>query len=145
MQSGKHVANARSPALSVTLNKNSTKLPPTRIDPTRFARPNAGAVSKLTMAHDGQIIDDNYINQKIMYLNQERMRIHDIAQKYGLVNNVKVVQLQLIQGASDMNGPPDRNNLQQITDQKDRIQEYHNRVNEKRKKIHEKQLIKKKE
>jgi len=33
-----------------------------------------------------------------MYLNQERMRIHDMAAKYGLVNNVQVKQLQLIQG-----------------------------------------------
>ena len=39
------------------------------------------------MAPDGQIIDEHYLNQKIMYLNQERMRIADMAAKYGLVNN----------------------------------------------------------
>jgi hypothetical protein len=55
--------NRSPPAHSTTLSKNhQVKLQSTRIDPTRFMRPNAGAVSKLTMAHDGQVIDDNYLN-----------------------------------------------------------------------------------
>lgn len=32
-----------------------------------------------------------------MYLNEERQRIHELAGKYGLENNVKVKHLQLIQ------------------------------------------------
>ena len=55
------------------------------------------------MGANGQIIDENYLNQKIMYLNQERVRIHELAAKYGLVNNTKVDQLQMIQ--SDKYGP----------------------------------------
>ena len=121
------------------------KIQSTRIDVSRFDRPNAGALQKLTMAQDGSTIDENYLNQKIMYLNQERQRIHDMAAKYGLVNNVKVPQLQLIQGGFNNQAFPSRESLAQIKDPKDRINEYHHRVNLKRKRIHEKQKLKLKE
>ena len=51
------------------------KLKSTRIDPSRFERvTNASTVQKMTHAkgNNGQIIDENYLNQKIMYLNEER-------------------------------------------------------------------------
>ena len=68
------------------------KLVSTRIDPARFERPNAGGSTK-PRGQNGQQIDENYLNQKIMYLNSERQRIHDLAEKYGLENNVKFANL----------------------------------------------------
>jgi len=74
------------------------------------------------MAQNGQVIDENYLNQKIMYLNEERLRIHEMAQKYGLVNNVKVETLKLIEtGSYDPNNPTESNNLSAIKDPKERI------------------------
>ena len=111
----------------------------TRIDASRLNRPNV--TQKTSVGQNGQQIDENYLNNKIMYLNAERQRIHDIAAKYGLVNNSQVHNLQLIKGPG-FNEESGKDNLQKIHDQKDRIQEYHKRVNEKRKLIHEKQKIK---
>ena len=76
-------------------NKHGVRLQSTRIDHSRFSRPNAAAISK--MPKGGPVIDEYYLNQRIMQLNQDRQRIHDLAAKYGLENNVKVQHLQLIQ------------------------------------------------
>ena len=74
------------------------------------------------------------------------MRIHDLAAKYGLNNNVKVQQLQLIQvDNGDQSQAGGKKSDLQGSDKKDRIAEYHARVNEKRKRMHAKQVIKKKE
>ena len=52
-----------------TQSEHVKKLQSTRIDPSRFNRPNAGTVSKMNVGANGQVIDENYLNQKIMYLN----------------------------------------------------------------------------
>ena len=50
--------------------------------------------------HQPVEIDEHYLNMRIMKLNQDRQRVHEIAAKYGIKNNVKVAQLQLIAGAN---------------------------------------------
>lgn len=102
----------------------------------------------MNVGANGQVIDENYLNQKIMYLNQERMRIADLAAKYGLVNNEKVSKLQLIEGDRynpNMEQDPNSSSLVAVKDSKDRVQAYHEQVHARRKRIHEKQLAKKKE
>jgi len=131
----------------IATNKHGVRLQSTRIDRSRFNRPNAAAITKGSKG--GPAVDEYYLNQRIMQLNLERQRIHDLAAKYGIQNNVKVQQLQLIQiGGRPPNpdtGAPPKDSLAGITEQKDRIAEYHHRVNERRKKIHEKQAARRKE
>lgn len=82
----------------------------------------------MNVGANGQVIDENYLNQKIMYLNQERMRIADLAAKYGLVNNEKVSKLQLIEGDRynpNMEQDPNSSSLVAVKDSKDRVQAYH--------------------
>lgn len=90
-------------------------------------------------------MDVNYLNQKILYLNEQRIRIHELASKYGLVNNVKIATLRLIDQDPLVTTTADGVNLKSIKDKRDRISEYHYQVNEKRKIIHKKQQVKRKE
>ena len=79
------------------------------------------------------------------------MRIADLAAKYGLVNNEKVHKLALIEGDRynpNLGGSPgggDNSSLAQVKDPKERMQAYHDQVNARRKRIHDKQKAKKKE
>lgn len=102
------------------------------------------------MSKGGPVVDEHYLNQRIIKLNLDRQRIHELAAKYGIENKVRVQHLQLIQiGGRPLpdheGGSPPKNYLGGISDQKERIQEYHHRVNERRKKIYERQQAKKRE
>lgn len=97
--------------------------------------------------HEPIEIDEHYLNQRIMKLNQDRQRVHEIAAKYGIKNNVKVPQLSLIVNANGQayGASPSKYALKAIEDPRDRMKEYHAQVNERRKKIHVKNQAKRKE
>ena len=94
-------------------------------------------------------IDENYLNERIMKLNLERKHIHDIAAKYGIKNLPKVPELQLIRRADGnafgVDAPPGEERLKAIEDPRDRMKEYNREVNARRRKIHAKQAVKRKE
>lgn len=94
-------------------------------------------------------IDENYLNERIMKLNLDRKHVHDIAAKYGIKNLPKVPELQLIRGADGnafgVDTPVGDQRLKAIEDPRDRMKEYNREVNERRRKIHEKQRQKRKE
>jgi hypothetical protein len=71
----------------LTQSKHGVKLQSTRIDVSRFDKPSA---MKLSIGPGGHQIDEHYLNSKIAFLNEERLRIHALAEKYGLKNNVKI-------------------------------------------------------
>eukprot|EP00347_Sterkiella_histriomuscorum_P023813 403333301 len=103
-----------------------------------------GSLRKL--GNGGQMqCDDYYINEKLKYLQAQRLVIHQLAAKYNLENNPKIEQLSLIKtvigGPNGHHGHHDQASyLGQ--DPKERIKEYHNQVNAKRRQIHQKKLEK---
>ncbi|CDW78155.1 UNKNOWN [Stylonychia lemnae] len=87
--------------------------------------------------------DDHYLNEKIKYLQNQRQIIHQLADKYGIQNNVKVEQLSLIKNVIGAHHRHDQASyLSQ--DPKERIKEYHQQVNERRRQIHQKAKEKRK-
>ena len=55
---------------SAPTNKHGVRLQSTRIDPSRFDRANAAALAKVPKG--GPVVDEYYLNQRIMQLNLDR-------------------------------------------------------------------------
>ena len=88
-------------------------------------------------------IDDAAINEKLKYLEAERRKIGDLAQKYSLQDNVKVEKFTLLTLQNPHLGHHHKGQHgagggeEQIgsSDRKDRLLEYHRKTNERRKAI----------
>ena len=82
-------------------------------------------------------VDDTSINERLMRLQQERMRIGDLARKYDLEDDVKIQNFTLLTTANPNQGHHGaggkvRQEEMQMSERKDRLAEYHRKTNERR-------------